>query len=121
MPSISRPPSYPAARHSYPAARRAQPPARRENRDEAEPNPTAAIIGSQSVRPTKAGDPRGYDAAKTVMGRERHIAVDTRGLLPCGWIAGTSVITELVTLRRLPYWAAVTAQLRQHGMSPGPP
>lgn len=45
--------------------------------------PTAAIIDSQSVR---AGDwvPRptkGYDAAKKIHGRKRHVAVDTCGLL----------------------------------------
>ena len=47
------------------------------------PQPTAAIIDSQSVR---AADPvskhsRGFDARKKVNGRKRHIAVDTLGLL----------------------------------------
>ena len=46
-----------------------------------EPSPTAAIIDTQSIRTTKSGGPRGYDAAKKVMGRKRHIAVDTQGLL----------------------------------------
>ena len=46
-----------------------------------EPSPTAAIIDSQRVRPTEAGGLRGYDAAKKVMGRKRHVAVDTQGLL----------------------------------------
>lgn len=51
-----------------------------EGRD---PQPTAAIIDSQSVRgadtvPTRT---RGYDAGKRVNGRKRHIAVDTGGLL----------------------------------------
>ena len=45
------------------------------------PQPTAAIIDSQSARTTEAGGPRGYDAAKKVSGRKRHILVDTEGSL----------------------------------------
>jgi transposase len=45
--------------------------------------PTAAVIDSQSVRaaPTVPRSSRGWDAAKKVNGRKRHIAVDTSGLL----------------------------------------
>jgi transposase len=47
------------------------------------PGPTAAVIGSQSVKAaeTVARGSRGYDAGKKVSGRKRHIAVDTIGLL----------------------------------------
>ncbi len=46
-----------------------------------EPSPTTAIIDTQSVKTTESGGPRGYDAAKKINGRKRHIAVDTQGLL----------------------------------------
>src|SRR5215471_2014425 len=47
------------------------------------PEPTAAVIGSQSVRAadTVPRACRGWDAAKKVNGRKRHIAVDTTGLI----------------------------------------
>ncbi|MCY4542894.1 MAG: IS5 family transposase, partial [Rhodobacteraceae bacterium] len=43
------------------------------------PEPTVAIIDSQSVKTTEGGGPRGYDAGKKVNGRKLHIAVDTEG------------------------------------------
>jgi transposase len=48
-----------------------------------EAEPTAAVIGSQSVRAaaTVPRASRGWDNAKKVNGRKRHIAVDTTGLL----------------------------------------
>ena len=47
------------------------------------PEPTAAIIDSQSVKAaeTVSKGSRGYDAGKKINGRKRHIAVDTTGLL----------------------------------------
>src|ERR1700688_62464 len=46
-----------------------------------EASPSAGVIDSQSVKTTESGGPRGYDAAKKVKGRQRHILTDTGGLL----------------------------------------
>ena len=43
--------------------------------------PSAAILDSQSVKTTEQGGERGYDAAKKINGRKRHLLVDTNGLI----------------------------------------
>ncbi len=44
-------------------------------------HPTAGCLDSQSVKCTATPGPRGYDKAKNVNGRKRHLLVDTLGLL----------------------------------------
>jgi len=43
--------------------------------------PTAAVIASQSVKTTSVGGARGYDGAKQLRGRKRHLLVGTLGLV----------------------------------------
>jgi putative transposase len=47
------------------------------------PEPSAAVIDSQSVKTTEeaAADTRGYDSGKQIKGRKRHLLVDTIGLV----------------------------------------
>jgi transposase len=57
------------------------------------PQPTAAIVDSQSVQgsDTVPAASRGYDAGKKTNGRKRHIAVDSLGLLPAVVVTVASI------------------------------
>jgi putative transposase len=51
-------------------------------------HPSAGIIDSQSVKTTGVGGERGYDGAKKMKGRKRHVLVDTQG-----WVLTAKVHT----------------------------
>jgi hypothetical protein len=46
-----------------------------------QPQPSACIIDSQSIKTSGVGGPPGFDGGKKINGRKRHIVVDTFGMV----------------------------------------
>jgi putative transposase len=62
-----------------------------------EASPTAAVVDTHSVRTTERGGPRGWDAAKRLKGRRRHVPLDTNGL-PLGILVHPADIQDADSL-----------------------
>lgn len=62
--------------------------------------PTTASLDSQTVKATQSADGRGYDGAKKLTGRKRHIAVDSLGLL-LGVLVTTADVPDAVAAQQV--------------------
>jgi putative transposase len=87
-----------------------------------EPTPSAVCVDSQTVKTTELGGVHGYDGAKKINGRKRHIVVDTLGLLLAVVVtagnvddaAGAQLVVGKVPQPDFPRLAAIFGDKKYH-------
>jgi putative transposase len=79
-----------------------------------DPDPTAAIVDSQSVKGTpESYEDSGFDGGKLVKGRKRHIVVDTMGCIIAVWVHAANMFDGKAARHVLAYALVTVDSIRK--------